>query len=99
MVSAVIEESEEVACEHDPINMIETDLKAMNIRDEISIHDNNKLGNEGKEGNSTVEDKGPLDQFFYDASDKLEDYDTPNPTTIQLRDGKEIDIPNVFPIV
>ena len=59
MVSAIIEESEEAACEHDLINRIETDLKAMNIRDEISIHDNINLGNEGNERNNTVEDEGP----------------------------------------
>ena len=97
MVSAVIEESEEAACEHDPINKIETDLKAMNIRDEISIHDNLNLGNEGDESDNTVEDEGPSDQLFYDASDKLEDYNEPDPTAIQLRDGKEIDILKLFP--
>lgn len=99
MVSAVIEESEEATCEHDPNNMIEIELKAMNIRDELSIHDNIRLGNEGNKSNNTLEDEGPSDQLFYDASDKLEDYDTPHPTTIQLRDGKEIDIPNLFPTV
>ena len=74
MVSAIIEESEEATCEHDPINRIETDLKAMNIRDEISIHDNINPGNEGDESDNTVEDKGPSNQLFYDASDELEDY-------------------------
>ena len=89
-----MEECEEAACEQDPINRIETDLKAMNIRDEISIHNNNNLGNES---DSTVEDEGPSDQLFYDALDELEDYNEPDPTTIQFRDGKEIDIPNLFP--
>lgn len=97
MVSAVMEDCKEAACEHDPINKIEADVKAMNIREEISIHDNINLGNEGTESDSTIEDEGPSDQLFYDASDKLEDYNEPDPTTIQLRDGKEIDIPNLFP--
>ena len=92
-----MEECEEVACEHDPIYRIETDLKAMNIRDEISIHDNINLGNEGDESDSSIEEESPLDQLFYDALDELKEYDTLDPTTIQLRDGKEIDIPNLFP--
>ena len=97
MVSAVMGDCEEAACEHDPINRIETDLKAMNIREEISIHDNINLGNEGNESDNTLEDEGPSDQLFYDASDELEDYNEPDPITIQLRDGKEIDIPNLLP--
>ena len=97
MVSDVIEECEEAACEHNLINRIETDLKAMSIREEISINDNINLGNEGDESDSTVEDEDPSDQLFYDASDELEDYNEPDPMTIQLRDGKEIDIPNLFP--
>ena len=97
MVSAVMGDCEEAACEHDPISEIEADLKAMNIREEISIHDNINIGNEGNESDSTLEDEGPSDQLFYDASDELEDYNEPDPMTIQLRDGKEIDIPNLLP--
>ena len=44
------------------------------IRDEISIHDNINPGNEGDESDNTVEDKGPSNQLFYDASDELEEY-------------------------
>ena len=69
----------------------------MNIREEISIHDNINIGNEGNESDSTLEDEGPSNQLFYDASDELEDYNEPDPMTIQLRDGKEIDIPNLRP--
>ena len=74
-------------------------MKTINIRDEISIHDNDKLGNEGDESDNTVEDEGPSNQLFYDVLDELEDYDMPDPTTIQLRDRKKIDIPNMFPTV
>lgn len=57
----------------------------MSIRDEISIHDNNKLGNEGDESDSTVEDEGPSDQLFYDASDEFEEYDMLDLIPTQLK--------------
>ena len=71
MVSVVIEKSDEVACKNNPIDKIETDLKAMNIKDEISIHDNNNLGNEGDKSDNSIEEESPSNQLFYDASAKL----------------------------
>ena len=90
MVSAIIEECEETACEHDPINMIETDLKAMNIRDEISFNDNINLGNEGDKSDSTIEGKDPSDQLLYDASDELDNYNEPKPYYHTIK-GRETD--------
>ena len=83
IVSVVLEKSNEAACEDNPIDEIETAyLKALNIKDKISIHDNNNLGNEGDKSDSSIEEKIPLDQLFYDASNELKEYDTLDPTTI-----------------
>ena len=97
MVSSVLEKSNEAVCEDNPTNKIEAEFKALNIHNEISINDNIDLGNESNDSDSFVEEESPLDQLFYDASDKLKEDDMLDPTTIQLRDTKEIDIPNPFP--
>ena len=60
------------------------DLK---LCEEVSIHDINQWSE------SSEEENDHRDQVYYDASDKLEDFEEPDPIIVQLRDGKEITIP------
>lgn len=65
------------------------EIKPQNLKlcEEVSIHDKKQWSERSKEEND------PQDQVFYDASDELEDFDEPEPVIVQLRDGKEVAIP------
>ena len=55
--------------------------------EEVSIRDKDPA-------NESSDDEDNLQgQVFYDASDELEDYEEPKPIIVQLRDRKEIAIP------
>lgn len=97
IVSAVLEKTNKAVCEDNPTDEIEAKMKALNIHDEISMNDNINLGNESDDSDSSIEEEGPSCQLFYDVVDELDEYDTLDPTIIQLKNWKEIGIPNLFP--
>ena len=70
-------------------NPQETPANILYLEEEISIRER-----ESSEEMSDCpsEDKIPIGEEYYDASDELEDYQEEEPMSIQLRDGREIPI-------
>lgn len=54
--------------------------------------------NKARDEGSVCEEENPRDQVFYDASDKLDEFqDYPQPITIKMHNEKEIEVPIDWP--
>lgn len=70
--------------EQDPIKMNEPKPQDIELLEKVSIR--TYQGGESDSGESSEEDHDSHNnQVFYDTSNKLKDYEEPNPITIQLK--------------
>ena len=95
MVSVIQDQPLQIDSKEDTTITMNDQANALFIRDEVSIRD--RIGTKEVSDYSS-EEEAHQGERFYDASDELEDYQEQDPIVIQLKDGREIEIPDSSPI-
>ena len=94
MVLVIQDPSTHVSLEGDEANTLAKENGAMYIKDEILIQDRGDVKNVD---DSSFEMEDQHGELFYDASDELEEYQEKDCIVIQLKNRRQVEVPNSFP--